>query len=72
MSSESVKLAAPYDWKRTLWKGLRPAVIAAGAAGLAAFAQSINVEWLVALGVPSVLAVFVAEAVRNYWKQHRV
>ncbi len=71
-SNEPVKLAPPYDWRRTLWKGLRPALIAAGAAFVAALAQSVDAQWLIALGVPAFLATFLAEAVRNWWKQHRV
>ncbi len=70
MSSQPVKVGPPYDWKVTLWKGLRPAIVAAGAAGLAAFVQSVNVQWFVDLGVPAFLAVFVVEALRNYYKQH--
>ncbi len=68
--TESVRLAPSYRWRRTLWKGLRPALIAAGAAFLAAFFQSIDVQWLVALGLPAFVATFVVEALRNYMKQH--
>ena len=67
-----VKLMPSYQWRRTLWKGLRPAAVAAGAAFVAAFVQSVDVEWLVALGVPAFLATFLVEAARNWWKQHRV
>lgn len=69
--TDEVKLAPPYDWRVTLWKGLRPALIAGGAAFVAAFAQSIDTDWLVSIGLPSFLAVAVTEAVRNYLKQHR-
>lgn len=69
---ESVKLAPEYDWKKTLWKGLRPALVAGGTAALAALVQSVDAQWLVALGVPAFLATFAWEALRNYLKQHRV
>ena len=66
-----VKLAPAYDWKKTLWKGLRPALIAGGAAFVAALVQSIDTEWLISLGLPAFLATFAIEAGRNWLRQHR-
>jgi hypothetical protein len=61
-----------YSWKTTLWKGLRPALIAALAAAVAALVQSIDATFLISLGIPATLAVFIIEAARNYLKQHKV
>ena len=52
-------------WRRAL-------AVAAGAAFVAALVQSIDAQWLIALGVPAFVATFLAEAIRNWWKQHRV
>lgn len=69
---DPVKLAPPYDWRVTLWKGLRPALIAAAVAAAGAFLTTIDVKTLVDIGVPQFLAVLLVEAGRNWWKQHRV
>jgi hypothetical protein len=63
-----VVLAPAYSWKKTLWKGLRPALIVAVTAFFLALDQSIDSKWLIELGVPPILAVFIIEAGRNWIK----
>jgi hypothetical protein len=63
-----IALAPAYSWKKTLWKGLRPALIVAVTAFFLALDQHVDSKWLVELGIPPALAVFVLEAVRNWVK----
>lgn len=69
-SPEVVTLAPEYSWGKTLWKGLRPALIAGGMACLAKLVEGIDVQWLKDLGIPIVLGTFIVESARNWWKQH--
>ncbi len=61
---------AVFSWARAVWKGLRPALLVAAVAAIAAFLGAIDVKVLVDLGVPQVLAVFILEMARNWAKQH--
>ena len=64
-----VKLAPEYDWKISVWKGLRPALTAALTAAIVVFFSALEPDVLVKLGIPASAAVFILESVRNYLKQ---
>jgi len=59
-----------YDWKKSAWKGLRPALTVGAAAVVTSFVGGIDVETLMSFGVPAVAAPFVVEAGRN-WAKNR-
>ncbi len=61
-----------YNWLKSVWKGLRPAIIVAAASAVVAFVGAIDVPTLVSVGIPQILAVFIVESLRNYFKQHMV
>lgn len=65
------KLAPEYDWRVTLWKGLRPALIVAAMSAIGAFLGAIDAKTFVDLGIPQFVVLFVLEAARNWYKQHR-
>jgi hypothetical protein len=59
-----------YDWKKSVWKGLRPALTVGLAAVATSFVGNIDVETVISLGVPAAMAPFVVEAGRN-WAKNR-
>ncbi len=62
----------PYSLGKTFWKGLRPVLWASGAAALLVFAGYFaDAAVLMELGVPSLIAVFVAESIRNAIKEYK-
>lgn len=73
MPEERVKLAPEpqFSYLRMAWKGLRPALTTAGVAGATAFALAIDTKTLTDLGVPTIVALMVVEAARNWSKQRR-
>ena len=74
MSDEVIVLAQPYNPWKSLWKGLRPALIVAATAAGAALVQNIEPEQVqqmgLELGAPSLLMMVAAEAFRN-WKKNK-
>jgi len=70
--SEKYQVNPPYSLWKTVWKGLRPALWASGAAaGLVFAGYFADAGVLIEMGVPSLLAVFLAEAIRNAVKEYR-
>jgi hypothetical protein len=57
-----------YDWKKSVWKGFRPALIAAVSAAVIAFIQGIDAATLTGVGVPSLIALAIIEGLRNLSK----
>jgi len=58
-----------YRWATTLWKGIRPALTVAGVAAVGVFLNQLDASVLVKMGLSQVLATFLIEAARNWWKQ---
>ncbi len=62
---------SPYSLWKTLWRGLRPALWAAGAAAILVFGGYFaDASVLIEMGVPSLIAVFAAESIRNALKEY--
>lgn len=57
-----------FSWKKNVWKGARPALVAALAAFVIAFVPDAGT--LADFGVPSVLSVLIFEAGRNWMREH--
>jgi hypothetical protein len=57
-----------FSWKKALWKGARPALVAAGAAFVVAMVPEPGA--LEQYGVPAAFTVFVWEAGRNWMREH--
>jgi len=61
-----------YLWTRTLWKGLKPVLIAVlTTAALALLEQVLTIDFLTKYGVPQVAAIAIVAAYNNWRKQHR-
>ena len=61
----------PYSLKKTIWKGLRPALWVGGTAlGLSLAGYFSDPQVLIALGVPSLVAVFAGESIRNALREY--
>ena len=70
--SEKYQVNPPYSIWKTVWKGLRPALWAAGAAAILVFAGFFSeASNLVAVGLPPLLAMMLAEIIRNTVKEYR-
>ena len=62
----------PYSLWKTVWKGLRPALWASGAAALLVFVGYFSeASNLITMGLPPLLAMMLAEAIRNAIKEYR-
>lgn len=69
--SESYRVNPPYSIWKTIWKGLRPALWAAGVAALLVLAGYFaDVAVLVEMGAPPLVAMMLAEAIRNMIKEY--
>ena len=69
---DSYQVNPPYSIWLTIWKGLRPGLWAAGAAALLVLAGYFaDASVLIQVGVPPVLAMMLAEVIRNAIKEYR-
>lgn len=68
MSTDRPPLPEGFSWKRMLWKGIRPALLAGALAFGAAVANDVKAEDLEKVGVPATIGVLLIESGRNYFK----
>ena len=69
---EAYQVNPPYSVWLTIWKGVRPGLWAAGAAALLVFAGYFaDASNLVAVGLPPLVAMVLAEVIRNAVKEYR-